>query len=210
MGRLWAKLDRRFGLALVATGAAMLGGCGVSEKEYNALKDENNELREKVTVAETSAREKDSILAERDKQIADLNSKAAPPPAYEPGGGKGSGGGGSGGTVLEIAGDVLFDSGQATVKSSAKKQLDRIVSQLNGQYSGHDVRVEGHTDTDKPKKGKYKTNEALSEARASAVRDYLVSRGVSSGRVNAVGYGDSRPRGSKAASRRVEIVVLGN
>ena len=94
MARLWAKLDRRFGLALIAAGSAMLGGCGVSKEEYAALQTENNELREKATVAEASAREKEAVLAQRDKEIADLNAKTTQPPAYEPGGGRNPGGGG--------------------------------------------------------------------------------------------------------------------
>lgn len=212
--KLWAKLDRKLGLALFAVAAATLGGCGVSEKDYNALKEENTSLRDKVTSAETTAREKEAAAAEAQRKLAEAEAAKTTQfnDAPSSGGGKKSGGGGGGGgtTVLEIAGDVLFDPGQAVVKSSAKKQLDKIVGQLNGQYAGHNVRVEGHTDTDKPKKSKFKTNEALSEARADAVRDYLVSKGVSTGRVSAVGYGDSRPKSSKAASRRVDIVVLGN
>jgi outer membrane protein OmpA-like peptidoglycan-associated protein len=110
-------------------------------------------------------------------------------------------------TVIPISGDILFDSGQATLKASAKKDLDRVVSQIR-QHAGSTVRIEGHTDTDPIRKSKWGSNEALSKARADAVRDYLVSKGISSRDVTTVGMGAAAPKGSKAASRRVEVVIV--
>jgi flagellar motor protein MotB len=183
---------------------AFLGGCGVNEKDFNAMKQENEDLRTKLASLETDARAREAQRAEEmAAQPANPGTTTirtggrAPRQANQD-------------VVLEIAGDVLFDPGQATVKSTAKKELDRIVSQLNSKYSSNDIRVEGHTDSDPPKKmkAKFPTNEALSEARAQAVRDYLVSKGVSSRRVSTVGFGDSRPKATKKDSRRVDIVVL--
>jgi outer membrane protein OmpA-like peptidoglycan-associated protein len=124
--------------------------------------------------------------------------------------------GADGNLTATLAGEVLFDSGQATIKSSARSSLDRIASSLKGKYSGYNVRIGGHTDSDPIKKSasKWSSNDQLSQARADAVRSYLIGKGVSAGRISAVGYGSSQPKASnstksgKAQNRRVEITVL--
>jgi outer membrane protein OmpA-like peptidoglycan-associated protein len=117
----------------------------------------------------------------------------------------------SGDLVVEVAGDVLFDSGSVTLKATAKKTLDTVARRIKGDYSGHTIRVEGYTDSDplNKTKGKYKDNEELSAQRALAVERYLVSKGVSSRDVYSAAFGPAKPKGSKKASRRVEIVILG-
>ncbi len=66
--------------------------------------------------------------------------------------------------------------------------------------------IEGHTDAT----GEHDRNMALSQARAQSVVDYLVTRGVDSGRLTAKGYGPDRPiagaRATAPANRRVEFV----
>jgi len=200
-------LLRVVGVGLIASVAGLLGACGVSDKDYNALKAENEDLRQKIAANEGQLRDKDAELAAA--RAKDSTDKVA---TYEPDNGpvRGNQPRGTPKAVIEVAGDVLFASGQASLRPEAKKDLDRIVRTLNSQYSGYLVRVEGYTDTDQPKKGKYKTNEALSEARADTVRDYLVQKGISSNMISAVGMGSAKPKGSKSASRRVEIVVLNN
>jgi len=195
------------GVGLVTT---VLGACGVNEKDYNAMKSENEDLRQRVAASEGQLREKDGQLAAM--QAAQVATPKQP--AWEPNDGGSRSRptnikAGRDGAVLEVAGDVLFASGQATLKPDSKKELDKVVRTLNSQWSGHRVRVEGYTDTDKPSKGKYKSNEALSEARADAVRDYLVQKGISSNMITAVGMGSSKSRATKKDSRRVEIVVVG-
>jgi chemotaxis protein MotB len=112
--------------------------------------------------------------------------------------------------VVEVAGDVLFDSGSIVLKATAKRTLDQVARRLSSEYSGHTVRVEGYTDTDpiKKQKGKYKDNEELSAQRALAVERYLVSKGVTSSQIYSAAFGPANPKGSKKASRRVEIVIL--
>lgn len=214
----WTAARRALGLGLVASVTLALGGCGASQTEFDALKTENEDLRGRIASCEATNREKDTRMAELESRAQ----QAAQAPVQTPlqnnftGGNSGGDDGGfrrnsSGQLAMELAGEVLFDSGQAVIKAGAKKELDRAAKALNGKYSGKNVRVEGHTDSDQPKKSKakYPTNEALSEARAQAVRSYLVSKGVSSGRVSAVGMGSSQPKGSKKESRRVEIVIVG-
>jgi outer membrane protein OmpA-like peptidoglycan-associated protein len=72
------------------------------------------------------------------------------------------------------------------------------------------VRVEGHTDDTGPED----VNMRLSQQRANSVRDYLVRKGVSAHRIEAKGYGESKPLepgtsdSARAANRRVEFVVV--
>ena len=113
--------------------------------------------------------------------------------------------------TLRVAGDVLFASGQATVLPAAKPTLDRVADALKGEYDGKPVRVEGHTDRDPINKSraKFATNDALSEARAQAVKDYLATKGVEASRLQVIGKGSNDPRGGpKSADRRVEIIVV--
>lgn len=111
--------------------------------------------------------------------------------------------------VVDVAGDVLFSSGSTTLRNEAKASLDRIAGVLNSTYSGNQLRIAGHTDSDPIRKSKWGTNERLSAERALAVEAYLGSKGVDMGRMHVAGYGPDKPRGSKQQSRRVEIVVIG-
>ena len=86
---------------------------------------------------------------------------------------------------------------------------DEVVSVLEAEPKLV-VRAEGYTDS----LGSDAYNQALSERRAGAVKTYLLGRGIAATRVEAVGYGESRPVASneteegRAQNRRVEIKVL--
>ena len=111
--------------------------------------------------------------------------------------------------IVEVAGDVLFDSGQTTLKSSSKSTLDQVARVITSTYGSNMIRVAGHTDNDPIKKSPWKTNERLSSERALAVEEYLSQKGVGKERIEVVAYGSAIPRGTKRESRRVEIIVLG-
>lgn len=115
----------------------------------------------------------------------------------------------SGTTTVNFLGDALFDSGKATLKESAKTNLNKLAAALKKQYAGKPVKVNGHSDSDPIRHSKWKSNQELSEARAKAVREYLVTKGVNASLVSATGFGDSQPKSAtdKAKNRRVEIVV---
>jgi len=108
---------------------------------------------------------------------------------------------------------ILFDSGKATLKKATSVELDHIHSVLRDKYSGRQIDVVGHTDTDPIKKSKWKDNWELSAQRALSVLRYLVKRGIPEEKIQAVGCGQSQPIASnstasgKARNRRVEIVV---
>lgn len=112
--------------------------------------------------------------------------------------------------VVSVAGDVLFDSGQNALKPGARRTLDRVAELLSGRFAGNQVRIEGHTDSDPIRKSKWASNEHLSFERGLAVEKYLASRGVDTRRMYVAAFGPDRPKGTKAESRRVEIIVLGN
>src|SRR5438874_4888843 len=107
--------------------------------------------------------------------------------------------------------DVLFDSGQYTLKPAARERLARI-SGIVGAYPDLKFEVEGHTD----RIGSDEFNQKLSEKRAGSVRDYLVDSGVSINNVVARGLGKTRPVADNTSAqgrklnRRVEMIVSGD
>ncbi|MFI8979631.1 OmpA family protein [Ectopseudomonas khazarica] len=105
--------------------------------------------------------------------------------------------------------DVKFDFDKAQVKQESYGDIKALADFMK-QYPQTSTVVEGHTDS----VGSDVYNQGLSERRAGAVRDVLVNQyGVESSRVQAVGYGESRPvadnasADGRAINRRVEAEV---
>ncbi|MEM1211812.1 MAG: OmpA family protein [Planctomycetota bacterium] len=116
---------------------------------------------------------------------------------------------GSGGEVtVRVPGDVLFAAGKVDLKSSSKRTLGQIAGVLKSEYAGSTIRVEGYTDSDPIRKSKWKDNLQLSMERAAAVHRFLVEQGVPEDDLYSAGFGPAKPQGTKAKSRRVEIVVV--
>lgn len=111
------------------------------------------------------------------------------------------------GMVLTL-GDVLFDLNKADLKASGEDTVERL-AEFMSEYEDRRVRVEGYTDST----GEASYNEELSERRANAVRDELVSMGISRSRVETEGFGEEYPKASndsaagRQQNRRVEIVI---
>jgi outer membrane protein OmpA-like peptidoglycan-associated protein len=111
------------------------------------------------------------------------------------------------GMVVTI-GDVLFDTGQAQLKSGSLRSMDKLVVFLQ-TYPQRKAVIEGFTDS----VGSDGLNQALSSRRAEAVRNALVSMGVAGERLSAKGLGEAFPvAGNEQAAgrqlnRRVEIVL---
>ena len=107
--------------------------------------------------------------------------------------------------------DVLFDTGKYTLKPGAREKLAKI-SGIIVAHPGLRIEVDGHTDN----VGGDEFNQRLSEQRANSVREYLVSEGVSSDGVTAMGFGKTRPvtdnntAAGRQQNRRVELVVSGD
>ncbi|MBL8887834.1 MAG: OmpA family protein [Phycisphaerales bacterium] len=196
-----------------------VGGCSNNKQAQEDAANESNELRTKNAQLEQSLRERDATIAELQRSQQQPQAQQVAPATDMAGGG---GGGASNfsdpnirrdstaeGERLTVAGDVLFGSGSADLKQTAKKTLDKVAAELkSNKYSRFSVRVDGYTDSDPIKKSKWGSNEALSEARARSVENYLQSKGVSSSRLSAYGRGAQNLKKSKAESRRVEIIIL--
>src|SRR4029077_9265323 len=111
------------------------------------------------------------------------------------------------GMVITLSGSVLFASAQWTLLPGAESRLEQVAVALSPRKEH--IAVEGHTDN----KGNDGYNMELSQKRADAVRDFLVTRGIPSDRIRAVGYGKARPLSDnskpdgRANNRRVEIVL---
>ncbi|MGG5887774.1 OmpA family protein [Falsiroseomonas sp. HC035] len=108
---------------------------------------------------------------------------------------------------------VTFATGSATLSPAAMQVLDNLGQALgSARLAGYRFRVEGHTDTVGPEA----MNQALSERRAAAVRDFLMQRhGVAAQRIEAAGLGEAQllvPTPDEVAeprNRRVQVVNIG-
>ena len=107
--------------------------------------------------------------------------------------------------------DVLFDTGQYSLKPGAREKLAKVAGILLA-YPGLNIEVGGYTDN----VGGDDMNQKLSENRAGSVRDYLVQEGVTTNSVSARGFGNTMPVASNDSSagrqqnRRVELLVSGD
>lgn len=217
---------KRSWMGMLALTSLVAVGCQNKLHDDNlALHRENRELRERYDLqqAELAARPDAAQLAAmqgqiqaRDARIAELESQLRQP---TPGAGAQPGIEGiettydaaAGTMTISMPGDVLFASGQATLKDSSKATLDKIVAALRRDYAGKAIRVEGHTDSDKITRTRnlWTDNLDLSLNRAAAVSRYLIEKGISARQVTTSGFGEHLPRGNdKARNRRVEIVVV--
>ena len=101
------------------------------------------------------------------------------------------------GVAIEMDGDICFQSASTEIKNTLQDILNIAATKmLSNQEDYRMVIIEGHTDADKiPEKLQkiYPTNWELSAARASNVVNYLISKGVNSGRMQASGYADRWP-----------------
>jgi outer membrane protein OmpA-like peptidoglycan-associated protein len=114
------------------------------------------------------------------------------------------------GLIVNIS-DVLFDTGQYTLKPAAREKLAKV-SGIVLAHPGLRLEIEGHTDS----VGADDFNQQLSEKRAATVRDFLVQQGVGINAVSARGFGKTTPVASndtaagRQLNRRVEMVVAGD
>lgn len=112
--------------------------------------------------------------------------------------------------VLVIEADVLFSPGTVSLLPAAAGEFQKV-SDFIDEYEPGRLVIEGHSDTD----GDAEADRALSEARAQAVRQYLIETfpQITPAMVESRGFGGSRPAGpgdtpqGKARNRRIEIIV---
>ncbi|WP_146590459.1 OmpA family protein [Puniceibacterium confluentis] len=113
--------------------------------------------------------------------------------------------------IVTLPQDILFATDSASVRPDLQRDLRTVAQNLNA-YPNTTVQVIGHTDNT----GEAAYNASLSERRAQSVAGILISEGVSSSRVRAIGRGEDAPVASnltpegRQQNRRVEIVILPN
>jgi outer membrane protein OmpA-like peptidoglycan-associated protein len=166
----------------------------VAQQQVARAQEQRNQilLASRAHEAEAKARETQKTkeqLAQAQQELADLKAKQT-----------------QRGAVVTL-GDVLFDTGAATLKPGADLSLNRLASYLKA-HPQTKVSIEGHTDS----RGSEEYNEELSKRRADAVAKALVERGVSADAVSTVGRGKGYPvatndtAAGRQQNRRVEIV----
>lgn len=104
---------------------------------------------------------------------------------------------------------IEFESGSAVLAPSGIQILDEMAAALN-KVAGKKVKISGHTDSS----GDAGKNLALSQARAAAVKSYLISKAIPARNLSAEGFGSSQPVADNATAegrrknRRIEFEVL--
>ena len=105
--------------------------------------------------------------------------------------------------------NLFFQQSKPDLLPTSQPELDRLVQVLKDNPDLR-IRLEGHTDN----QGDPKLNVKLSEQRVQHLRDYLVTQGIGTERLQTVGYGGSKPVApndneyNRRKNRRVELVVL--
>ena len=202
---------------------AALAGCDSTAQQNETLTKENEALKAQLadrnSALERADQERQDAVARAADAEAKLQSAQAGQPSATPPAADASAFAGIDGVTatakgneihVSIEGDVLFDSGRDELKSASKRSLDKIASVIKAQHPNADIRVAGFTDTDPIKFSKFKSNYHLGFERAFAVREYLITKGLESKKVSLSSYGPDVPQGTKAKSRRVEVIVIGS
>jgi outer membrane protein OmpA-like peptidoglycan-associated protein len=112
---------------------------------------------------------------------------------------------------LQLAATVQFSSASASLTEAAQQELDEAITAIEAAPNAT-VMVTGHADGDLVRRGTYRSNWDLSQARADAVMKYLQAQGVKNP-IRPVGRGDTEPIASfytpagKVMNRRAEVIL---
>ena len=203
--------------ALLCIPVILASGCNdPKDQEIAALRDENARLTEELSSAHLAAdaNQEDAEQARQrlegaQREIEELRALAAQQPSEGEGWQEVPGG-----ARISLASGILFDSGKATLKDSAKGLLDRVATDIQTTYADKDIFVFGHTDDAPIRKSGWKDNFELSAQRALTIVRYLQSKGVAGARLVAAGCGEFRPEApntsnaNRTKNRRVEIFAI--
>lgn len=174
----------------------LLGGCVVSQEKYDALAAQNQQLQ-------TQNQQLTAQNQQMSQQITALNSDVARL---------------QNAIKYTINSDLLFAPGSYRMTPEGQEVIGKFASQL-APTQRQRIMVNGYTDNApigaSLKQAGITSNEVLSQKRAEAVRDYLISRGVKPDMVGARGFGEAQPlapnttREGRAQNRRVELALVG-
>ncbi|RAL23073.1 chemotaxis protein MotB [Lujinxingia litoralis] len=117
--------------------------------------------------------------------------------------------------VIELADNILFDSGRTDIKQDGQNALQELAAVLQ-EVDDRNFLVAGHTDNVPISSGRFSSNWELSTARAVEVVKFLQEQGVNPTNLAAAGYGefdpiaDNEDREMRALNRRIEIILMPN
>ena len=187
---LLQKRDRELKAALADADQAR-ASAEARARDAEAKARESEQARAQAEQARQTAEAEQAKTAALAKELADLKAQQT-----------------NRGLVLTV-GDVLFATGRAEVAAGGMRSIDKLAEWLKKNPT-RNLLIEGHTDNTGPED----FNMKLSQQRAEAVRDQLVSRGVGADRITTKGYGPKYPvvandsASGRQQNRRVEVVVL--
>ena len=114
--------------------------------------------------------------------------------------------------VLQVPGELLFDSGRSSLNDEALPLFDELLKTFD-KYPDYTISIRGHTDDRPIQTVQFPSNWELSAVRATTVLRYFLQQGMSPERISATGYADLIPIASndtpegRASNRRVEFVL---
>jgi len=176
----------------------------LNDKDEDGVIDDEDECPEEAGTAETKGcpdNDGDGIINVEDDcpNVAGVDENNGCPELAE--------------NVKEILNEALvgieFESGRDIIKPSSYVILDKVVDVLN-EYPDYKLKISGHTDS----QGRDENNLILSHQRAEAAKNYLAEKGIDATRLDAVGYGETKPladngtREGRRKNRRVEFTVI--
>jgi outer membrane protein OmpA-like peptidoglycan-associated protein len=192
--RKQSDIERAAALDLAAKSAASSTNARADAKDARAAAEESRALAD---LASSRAREAEGDRAVmRAQLLQQLNSVLQTRDTAR-------------GLIVNMS-DALFQTGSSNLQPQVREKLARVAGIVSSQV-GLMLEVEGHTDG----VGSDESNQLLSEGRAQAARDYLVSQGVSADAIVFRGFGEAAPIASndtaegRHSNRRVELVVSG-
>lgn len=225
----------RLGLMFALLAPCFVAGCSdPKDKQIAELQSETDRLRNELNdkdarlarmmseqgstpISGSSAADQDTIrslnseLAALRDRLRDAESKSKTPIID---GGDGKWVSMPGFDMLTLQGEVLFDSGKATLKPGGKSTLDRIAGEIRSRFPDREIYVVGHTDNDPIRKSGWKDNWELGAQRSLATVRYLAQAGISPGKLIQANRGEYSPRAdgnaqtSKAKNRRVQFYAV--
>lgn len=186
-------------------GLSKYNGCPIPDTDKDGINDEEDKCKDVAGLARYQGcpipdTDKDGINDEEDKckDVAGVASNMGCPeiaPAIIE-------------RINKAAASIFFATGSSKLLAKSNTALNNVVAILKANPD-YKVDINGYTDN----QGNADKNKALSEARANAVQDYLVKKGIEAGRLSAAGFGDENPvadnktAAGRAKNRRVEMKV---
>lgn len=195
-------------------------GCGpdAKDKRIGELTKENDQLKAELAdrdakINDFTAKDEEAQKAVRDlnRELADARDRlsrspaqpAGSPPAIVEGAPSKGWIGMPGFDMISIPGEVLFDSGKATLRPAGRSTLDKIVADVRSRYSDRDIYIFGNTDDEPIRKSGWKDNWQLGAERSLTATRYLVQAGIPPSKVIQANCSEYRPRAiGKSASAR--------